>query len=72
MDDRYFHIPSGCGISGIMSKNGNLFSGEKIITSICNMTERGNGLGSGFAVYGIYPDLKENWCFHIMYNTDKN
>ncbi|HOL22565.1 MAG TPA: glutamine amidotransferase family protein [bacterium] len=62
------HIPSGCGISGIVNRKGNLFSGEKIITSICLMTERGNGLGAGYAGYGIYPEFKESWCFHIMYD----
>ena len=71
MDDRYIKIPSGCGLSGIMSKNGGLFSGEKIIISICNMKERGNGLGSGFASYGIYPEFKNYWCFHIMYNEER-
>ncbi|MCM8784893.1 MAG: glutamine amidotransferase family protein [Candidatus Omnitrophica bacterium] len=72
MDDRNFHIPSGCGIVGIISKNGQIFSGEKIIISICNMIERGNGLGSGFAGYGIYPDFSDKWCFHIMYNSEKD
>jgi len=66
MDDRIYRISSGCGVSGIMSKNGSLFSGEKIISSICNMLERGNGLGSGFAGYGIYQELYDKWCFHIM------
>ncbi|HOK56789.1 MAG TPA: hypothetical protein PKV21_09645 [bacterium] len=72
MDDRICKIPSGCGVSGIISKNGNLFSGERIILSICNMVERGNGLGSGFAGYGIYPEFSDKWCFHIMYNSEKD
>jgi glutamate synthase domain-containing protein 1 len=32
-----------------------------------NMHDRGNGLGGGFAVYGIYPDFKDYYAFHIMY-----
>ena len=24
-------------------------------------------LGGGFAVYGIYPEFKEDYAFHIMY-----
>lgn len=67
MPDRDFRVPSGCGITGIMNRRGRTFSGEVILSSICNMLERGNGLGSGFAAYGIYPELKEYWCFHIMY-----
>ena len=65
--DRDFRVPSGCGITGIMNRRGRAFSGEVILSSICNMLERGNGLGSGFAAYGIYPELKDYWCFHIMY-----
>jgi glutamate synthase domain-containing protein 1 len=31
------------------------------------MHERGNGLGGGFAVYGIYPEHADDYAFHIMY-----
>lgn len=34
------------------------------------MIERGNGLGSGYAAYGIYPDFSDKWCFHVMYDTE--
>ncbi len=48
---------SGCGIVGIMNERGDPFSGEDVVVAICNMMERGNGLGAGFAgalrmVYG--------------------
>jgi len=59
---------SGCGIIGIMNEHGTTFSGEDITIAICNMMERGNGLGSGYAGYGIYPELKDCWCFHLMYH----
>lgn len=52
-------IPSGCALSGIMSRNGSRFSGEEIIKSIVLMHDRSNGLGGGFAAYGIYPQFKE-------------
>lgn len=67
MDERYLRIPAGCGVTGIMNRKGEAFSGEWILNSVCNMLERGNGLGSGFAGYGIYPEMKDHWCFHIMY-----
>lgn len=70
-DDRKIHIPSGCGISGIINRKGESFSSEKIINSMCNMLERGNGLGSGYAGYGIYPEFKDKWCFHIMYQENR-
>lgn len=61
---------SGCGIVGIMNEQGDAFSGEDVVAAICNMMERGNRLGAGFAGYGIYPDLKDFWCFHIMYRDE--
>jgi glutamate synthase domain-containing protein 1 len=65
-------IPSGCAISGIFSKSGERFSGEKIIKSIAIMRERSNGLGGGFAAYGIYPEYKELYAFHVFYDGDKS
>jgi len=35
------------------------------------MMERGNGLGAGYAAYGIYPEHAERWCFHVMYRDDR-
>ena len=61
-------ISSGCGVAGVINRVGKIFSGEQILASICTMKERGNGLGSGYAGYGIYPEMKDYWCFHIMYD----
>ncbi|MEE8449426.1 MAG: glutamine amidotransferase family protein [Thermodesulfobacteriota bacterium] len=60
---------SGCGIVGILNKKGKRISGEIAKQAICLMNDRGNGLGSGFAAYGIYPDYKELYAFHIMYDN---
>jgi len=68
--DLDYRVPSACGITGIMDASGELFSGDSIYASICNMRERGNGLGAGFAAYGIYPDFRDFWCFHIMYQQE--
>ena len=64
-------IPSGCAISGIIAKDGKRFNGEEIIKSIEVMHDRSNGLGGGFAAYGIYPEYKENYAFHIFFDTKK-
>ena len=48
-------IPSGCAIAAVISKKGNRMTGEKIIESMRPMHDRSNGLGGGFAGYGIYP-----------------
>ncbi len=62
---------SGCGIVGIMNEGGVRFGGDAIVAAISTMMERGNGLGSGFAGYGIYPDLKDYWCLHVMYQNER-
>jgi len=70
MADRFHEKDiGGCGIVGIMDQSGKRFSGEDIITSIATMRERSNGLGGGFAAYGIYPDFKREWCFHMMFEN---
>lgn len=60
-------IPSGCAISGIFSKNRENINGKKIIDSISTMHDRSNGLGGGFAGYGIYPQYKDLYAFHVFY-----
>lgn len=61
-------IPSGCAIAAVISKEGRRMTGEKIIESMKPMHDRSNGLGGGFAAYGIYPEYKEQYALHIFYN----
>lgn len=44
-------------------------NGDAIIESISVMRERSNGLGGGFAAYGIYPDYKDYFALHIFYDS---
>ncbi|MDR0857892.1 MAG: hypothetical protein LBN97_02555 [Oscillospiraceae bacterium] len=60
-------IPSGCAISGIFRKDGSAEDGTRIINSIRLMHDRSNGLGGGFAAYGIYPEYSEWYALHIFY-----
>ncbi|MDR1830726.1 MAG: glutamine amidotransferase family protein [Candidatus Fibromonas sp.] len=62
-------IPSGCAISGVISKSGRRMSGDAIIKSISVMHDRSNGLGGGFAAYGIYPEYKNYYALHIFYDS---
>ncbi len=64
-------IPSGCAISGIFNKDGQKMSGESIIKSISVMHDRSNGLGGGFAAYGIYPEYKDYYAFHVFYDNNE-
>lgn len=63
-----FKVSSGCAVFGIINKNGKRFSGGQIIEGISLMHERSNGLGGGFAAYGIYDDFSDYWAFHIIYD----
>jgi len=56
-----------CSLFGAMNMEGERFGGEGVVKAIANMRVRGNGLGGGFAIYGIYPKYKEYYAFHIMY-----
>ena len=60
-------VHDACGLFGIMDTTGRRFGAEAAIRAIANMHERGNGLGGGFAIYGIYPQFKEDYALHIMY-----
>ena len=60
-------VIDACSIFGMMDTSGKRFSGKGIIRAIANMHDRGNGLGGGFAVYGLYPDYADLYAFHIMY-----
>ncbi len=61
-------IPSGCAISGIFARDGSAVNGRTIRTSIALMHERSNGLGGGFAGYGIYPQYKDYYAIHVFYD----
>ncbi len=62
-------IPSGCAISGIFDKSGKRMNGQAIIDSIAIMHDRSNGLGGGFAAYGIYPEYADHYAFHVFYDN---
>lgn len=63
-------IPAGCAIAAIMDRSGARHDGSDILRSIALMHDRSNGLGGGFAAYGIYPEYAELYAFHIMYETE--
>ena len=61
-------IPSGCAIAAVISKDGNMMSGEMITNAMKPMHDRSNGLGGGFAGYGIYPEYKDFYALHFFFN----
>ena len=61
-------IPSGCAIAAVISKEGKKMSGEMITNAMKPMHDRSNGLGGGFAGYGIYPEYKDFYALHMFYD----
>lgn len=61
-------IPSGCAIAAVISKEGNRMSGEMITNAMKPMHDRSNGLGGGFAGYGIYPEYKDFYALHMFFD----
>ncbi len=64
-------IPSGCAIAGMINRKGRTMSGVDAIQSIALMHDRSNGLGGGFAAYGIYPEFPEHYAFHLFFDDHK-
>ena len=61
-------IPSGCAIAAVISREGKGITGDLIAEAMKPMHDRSNGLGGGFAAYGIYPEHKEFFAFHIFFD----
>lgn len=61
-----------CGIVGIINTDRKLIDGGYIREAIRIQKERGNGLGGGFAVYGIYPENRDKYAFHIMFEGNRH
>lgn len=68
MREGQVRIPSGCAITGIFDRSGKRMSGDLVIQSVSVMHDRSNGLGGGFAAYGIYPEYKDYYAFHVFYD----
>ena len=61
-------IPSGCAIAAVSSKEGRRMDGGGIIRAMIPMHERSNGLGGGFAGYGIYPEFRDFFALHLFFD----
>ena len=60
-------VMDGCSIFGVMDTSGAAIPADVAIRAIDLMRDRDNGLGGGFAVYGLYPEHAEEYAFHVMY-----
>ncbi len=62
-------IPSGCAIAAVIDRDGERMSGKTIANAMKPMHNRSNGLGGGFAGYGIYPDFREFYALHLFFDS---
>jgi glutamate synthase domain-containing protein 1 len=60
-------VIDSCSLFGMMNFKGKMFPSKDPVRAISNMRERGNGLGGGFAIYGIYPEYRDVYALHMMY-----
>ena len=61
-------IPSGCAIAAVISKEGKRIPGDLIAGAMLPMHDRSNGLGGGFAGYGIYPEYRDFYALHLFFD----
>ncbi len=61
-------IPSGCAVAAVISKEGKRMTGSAIVEAMKPMHDRSNGLGGGFAGYGIYPEYRDFYALHMFYD----
>ena len=62
-------IPAGCAIAAVISRSGERMSGEGIVNAMRPMHDRSNGLGGGFAAYGIYPEYRDFYALHLFFDS---
>jgi glutamate synthase domain-containing protein 1 len=60
-----------CGIAGLINTNGKTENGSRVIDMITTMTDRENGLGAGYACYGLFPDLADSYCIQLLLDDEE-
>src|SRR3972149_6820741 len=63
-------VMAACGLFGVMDTSGCPMGANDIVRAMANMHDRSNGLGVGFAAYGLYPDRADLYALHVMYMRD--
>jgi glutamate synthase domain-containing protein 1 len=58
--------PEACGIAGHINIDGKRESGKRAADMLETMVDRENGLGAGYACYGLFPDLADYYCVQLL------
>lgn len=61
-------ISGGCAIASIFHADRRRENAARIVEMMAKMHDRSNGLGAGYVGYGIYPQYKDAYALHIMYD----
>lgn len=69
MREGQFRNASGCAIACIFHRDKQKENGVRIKEAMRLMHDRSNGLGAGFAAYGIYPQYENAYALHVFYDT---
>jgi glutamate synthase domain-containing protein 1 len=59
-----------CGIAGFLSYERQKENGARLKKAMVLQNDRGNGLGAGYGVYGIFPVYKDFYAFHVMADSN--
>lgn len=60
-------VSGGCAIACIFHADRERENGKRIVRMMEKMHNRSNGLGAGYVGYGIYPQYKDAYALHVMY-----
>jgi glutamate synthase domain-containing protein 1 len=55
-----------CGIAGHINVDGTTESGKRVAEMLETMVDRENGLGAGYACYGLFPNLADYYCIQLF------
>jgi glutamate synthase domain-containing protein 1 len=59
-----------CGIAGLINIDGTRETGDRVVKMITTMTDRENGLGAGYACYGLFPDNADQYCIQLLLDDE--
>ncbi|MDY6965626.1 MAG: glutamine amidotransferase family protein [Halobacteriota archaeon] len=60
-----------CGIAGLINIDGEREGGRRVVDMITTMTDRENGLGAGYACYGLFPDMADHYCIQLLLDDEE-
>lgn len=59
-------VHDACGIAALFNMDEKAVSGKTVHAMISLMKERENGLGGGYAAYGLFPKQVDKYCIQLL------